>query len=310
VSNLLNSSYEVSSIGEGARGWLSPGQRGEVFAAVSRAVYLLTEESELFWLTVEPGPMHRRCLKLSSPLPKLATGSTFDVQGEILVTSSGDVLDFGQAPVWRAPRLSSGNVIFLTRLPELVMAFYERCLDFYPPIGLGSMIPAILRIIGNDSFASDHGDEDVLSSTAWPAVEGIVQACLSHDYRLVQVYATRLVGLGDGLTPSGDDFLGGLFYGVRLLRQTYPEDLHITNWNYSDFILQCRPLTNLISFTLLKDHADGHTLEPLQCLADSLLTNRHDRLLPLAGELIAVGHSTGWSLLTGFLTGMSVAFSQ
>ena len=121
MNNLPNSSYEVSSIGEGARGWLSPGQRGEVLAVVSRAVYLLTEESELVWLIGEPGPMHRRGLKLSSSLPRLAIGSTFDVQGEILVTSSGDALDFSHSTVWKTPLLSSGKVVTYVRLPELLL---------------------------------------------------------------------------------------------------------------------------------------------------------------------------------------------
>ena len=310
MNNLPNSSYEVSSIGEGARGWLSPGQRGEVLAVVSRAVYLLTEESELVWLIGEPGPMHRRGLKLSSSLPRLAIGSTFDVQGEILVTSSGDALDFSHSTVWKTPLLSSGKVVTYVRLPELLLVFYKQCVDCYSPTGLGSLIPAVLRMIGHRSFAPERGQEDMLSSAAWPAIAGIVRACLAHDYQHVLSHAEQLVGLGDGLTPSGDDFLGGFFYGMRLLYQTYPGGLDLTNWNYSDFILRCRPLTNLISFTLLKDHAEGHALEPLQRLANSLLMDRPDRLIPLAGELIAVGHSTGWSLLTGFLAGMSVTFSQ
>ena len=116
--------------------------------------------------------------------------------------------------------------------------------------------------------------------------------------------------MGEGLTPSGDDFLGGLLFGLQLVRKAYPKTLG-SPWNYSTFIEQCKPRTNRISFTLLKDLADGHALEPLHKFASALFQGQSiDQMLPSAEELIHVGHSTGWDLLTGFMVGMTVVFPR
>jgi hypothetical protein len=128
---------------------------------------------------------------------------------------------------------------------------------------------------------------------------------------LVIYYAKSLVGLGDGLTPSGDDFLGGFFFALQLLSHYYPDVLSIPICTYLDFILQSGHLTNPISYAILKDHTDGHSVEPLHQLANGLLRGEPiNQLLPSAEQLISLGHSTGWDLLSGFLAGMSVTFSQ
>jgi hypothetical protein len=124
-------------------------------------------------------------------------------------------------------------------------------------------------------------------------------------------HAASLVGLGSGLTPSGDDFLGGLFFAFELLRHIYPEIQELQIWNYSNFIFECKSRTNQISYCLLKDHADGHAMEPLHRFANALLEGRPvDQSLPYARELVSVGHSTGWDLLTGWLAGMTMLIDR
>jgi hypothetical protein len=306
-----SSTIQVQLIGTAALDWLPSGQRGQVLASVTHAVYLLTEQNELVWLADRTGPMHRRCLQVSTWIPRLAVGSTCEVTEHSLVTGSGDVLDFSRSPVWIPPILPPDKVIAVARVPDRLTAVYDLFTAQHQPVGLGTLIPAILQVVGRRSRAEELNRANTLINTAWPTVEGIILACRAQDFRLVLEHAADLVGLGDGLTPSGDDFLSGFFFCIHLLRHVYPETLDFTTWNYSDFIHDCKPLTNLISFTLLKDHAGGHTLEPLHRFANALLEGHSvDHLLPFAGELITVGHSTGWDLLTGFLAGMSVTFKQ
>ena len=105
--------------------------------------------------------------------------------------------------------------------------------------------------------------------------------------------------------------LGGLFFAFELLRQNYPEIQELQFWNYSNFIFECKSRTNPISYCLLKDHADGHAMEPLQRFANALLEGRPvDQSLPYARELVTVGHSTGWDLLTGWLAGMTMLIDR
>jgi hypothetical protein len=67
--------------------------------------------------------------------------------------------------------------------------------------------------------------------------------------------------------------------------------------------------THLISFTLLNDLADGHAIAPLHEIINGLFSGESfESLYPFVSELASVGHSTGWDLLTGLLTGLLTAF--
>jgi hypothetical protein len=81
--------------------------------------------------------------------------------------------------------------------------------------------------------------------------------------------------------------------------------------NLPEWINAIQSRTNLISFALLEDNITGHALEPLNRFGIALLTNQPlENASSAASDLIKVGHSTGWSLLTGFLVGMLLAFTD
>jgi hypothetical protein len=309
--NLHASSCEVRLIGEDALGWLSDSQVAKVLASVTQAVYLLCGQEELLWLAPETSPMHRRCLRISSPLPLMQVGGVFQVRDGLLMTGTGQALDFAHAPLWRPPVLPDVKIVPLNRLDGLVQSASRQLAPKKEPSGWGVLIPAILQATTGQVTPEIAANGILLSGNVWPAIKGILLASRVHDFGSVLQHAAGLVGLGAGLTPSGDDFLGGLFFSIQLLRSTYPEIAHLQTWNYSDFILDCKLQTNLISFTLLKDLSEGHALEPLHCLANSLLAGQPvDQFLLFANMLADVGHSTGWDLLAGFLVGMSVTFPQ
>jgi hypothetical protein len=118
----------------------------------------------------------------------------------------------------------------------------------------------------------------------------------------------RLVGLGPGLTPSGDDYLGGLLFTARYLRAAYPWEFRWDRGLILNFLGRARPLTNCLSYTILADLANGHGPEPLHELVSSLLQGG---LKPhsLSGlqRLIQIGHSSGWDMLAGMMTAALLA---
>jgi hypothetical protein len=98
-------------------------------------------------------------------------------------------------------------------------------------------------------------------------------------------------------------------FGRYLLSCHYPELDFLAVDGFSDWIETCRPGTNRISFTLLKDNAFGYAPEPLNRFGNALLgTGPIESAASAASTLTSLGHSTGWDLLTGFLTGMLPAF--
>ena len=309
ISNVAPVAGKVPTMGAAARSWLSPGQCGKVLAAVNHATYLLTDAGDLVWLAPAQSPLHRRCIRVSSPLPRSVNGSVFTVKGRSIELETGLILDFHVSKIWTSPAIAAGDIIDIRQVPDKLLALVDQFLAKKTPVGVGSFIRPILQTAIKQDSPASFQPEDILTRAAWPIVEEIVKACLSHDLPAVLRHAEALIGLGEGLTPSGDDFLGGLFFARFLLSSIYPTLDYLELDQLPGWIDAVESRTNLISFALLKDNAAGHALEPMNCLGLAFLTNQPvGRSSSAASDLIKVGHSTGWSLLTGFLVGMLLVF--
>jgi len=298
-------SGNIPVIGKTARDWLPLGQRGVVFAAINHANYLLTDEGELFWLATPHSPKHRRCIQLPEPLPRLVVGSTFTIRRQSIDLEEGPQLDLDSSQVWENSALPVCDVIAIEKLPGKLITFYEIFQSIETPIGFGSFIPLILQIAAGQGSFTHFQSENIVIMAGWQNIDRIARSCISHDFNAVLDEAESLVGLGEGLTPSGDDFLGGLFFARSLLACAYPNLEYLQNSDLEGWIESIRPRTNLISYVLLKDNNSGHALEPLNRFGIAVLTDHMTEDVILAiSDLIKVGHSTGWSLLAGFLMGM------
>jgi hypothetical protein len=114
---------------------------------------------------------------------------------------------------------------------------------------------------------------------------------------------TGLVGLGRGLTPSGDDFLCGFMTAAHC---RCPGDCDAGPFlrGLQQVVLDHLPATNAISATLLRCAVEGKACAALAELAQALQGGRELRSA-LVG-LCAFGHSSGMDIATGFLYGLSV----
>jgi Protein of unknown function (DUF2877). len=298
-------------LGMAARGWLFEGQRGRVLAAVTHAIYLLSEDGDLVWLATPDSPMHRRCIQPSEPLPRLSVDSHFSIAGQSIDLEAGTILDFSSSQIWENSALPVCDVIAIEKLPAKLIAFYEIIQSIETPIGFGSFIPLVLQIAAGKGSFTHFQSENMVIMAAWQNIDRIAKSCISHDFNAVLDEAESLVGLGEGLTPSGDDFLGGLFFARSLLACAYPNLGYLQNPDLEEWIESIRPRTNLISYVLLKDNNSGHALEPLNRFGIAVLTDHMTEDVILAiSDLIKVGHSTGWGLLAGFLMGMLLVIQQ
>lgn len=286
----------ITQMGAAARSLLAPGQSGQVLAAFSNVMYLETASYELVWVASGSAPMHRRCLKVSAPLPRLGPGAPFSVQDHCLNIGPGFVLDSAAATLWQAPLVNRNQVVESSEIPGRVHALASG-LDFSQARGLGRFIPDLLRC--GPGFAAT---DDPVMAQAKPLLLDMAAACRSQDQQRILLGAEALIGFGGGLTPSGDDFLGGLLFGMRTLLGVYPGldlfDIAIIGEPY-------RSRTNPISFTLLDDLAKGHAIEPLHRIVNGILGGElPDNVYLAILQLIEVGHSTGWDMLAGLFTGL------
>jgi len=291
-------------LGTAARSCILQGGHGNVLAVVSQAIYLLTESGELFWITTEGAPMHRRCVQIFVPLPGLSAGSQFRMRDQQLEFDTSVVLDLENAETWSAPPMDPKHVIDLSGLYSRAQFLFSH-LDHSQARGFGVFIPQILSLSHGDTADSLPEFTDPIRHFAQPFILNLARGCLQGRSVLIVQSAGSLIGLGSGLTPSGDDFLGGLSFTLAILQAAYP-DLFQTGAILP--IETYRSQTNLISFTLLKDLAGGHAIAPLHSLVHGILTGEPlNNITPFVNQLTCIGHSTGWDLLTGMLTGFLIS---
>jgi hypothetical protein len=126
------------------------------------------------------------------------------------------------------------------------------------------------------------GAHNALSGHAQPALDALERWLVGNA---LADEAQQLIGLGPGLTPSGDDYLGGMLVALRLSgRGMQAEGL----WRWLQPRLKER--TSAISAAHLAAAAAGEAHEALHDLLGGSLD--FDRLS-------AVGHTSGWDALAG-----------
>jgi hypothetical protein len=299
----IGSQFRITRAGTITRTCLAPGQRGSVLAAFSRAIYLQSEMGELFWITTEDAPMHRRSAQASSPLPRLSTGARFQVQGQILTIDPCYSFDMGTSSVWHEPH--RGKLVEPDFLYSRVRTFFTT-LDYSQVKGFGCFIPFILALL--QGAPSDPLPEltDSILLYARLTVMKMARACLEREPSGISQNADALIGLGMGLTPSGDDFLGGMFFALKTLQSYCPD---MVSREYLPDLEPYRSRTHLISFTLFNDLARGHAVAPLHHILNGLISGKPaESIYPFVSQLTQIGHSTGWDLLAGLLTGLLTTY--
>jgi hypothetical protein len=135
------------------------------------------------------------------------------------------------------------------------------------------------------------GVENALSVHAQPALDALERWLAGHA---LGAEVEQLIGLGPGLTPSGDDYLGGVLIGLRWLgRTTQTESL----WRWLEPRLASR--TSAISAAHLEAAAAGEAHEAVHEVLENLAAWETPSLTASLGRLDAVGHSSGWDALAG-----------
>jgi hypothetical protein len=115
-------------------------------------------------------------------------------------------------------------------------------------------------------------------------------------------HATRLIGLGPGLTPSGDDFLTGLMATFHLPNCPC---LSFQSFN-KNVVTSAQSLTNDISYMTLKMASAGKVRESIVTLLHLALTGVEEHLISALQEVLKIGSSSGTDIALGIVSGLEV----
>jgi hypothetical protein len=291
-------------IGFTARQVCSQRPKGKVLASVTDTIYLETEAGDLFWITGENEPLHWRSIRVHGQVPRTKERTEFSVDLNNIIFDDGLKIDLSGASEWQTKIPESANIFSITSIYPKTRDIYAELADV-PRNGFGNFIPDIVINMSDPSKGKNQVFQDPILRRAWILIQDIVLESSRHNFKLALEKAENLLGLGTGLTPSGDDFIGGLFFTFHFLGNVFHGQMSFNQSALEGFLTRSRKKTNLISFTLMQDMSLGHGLAPLHEILNSILTNQpNDRIVTSALELAKVGNSTGWDILTGVLAGL------
>jgi hypothetical protein len=143
-----------------------------------------------------------------------------------------------------------------------------------------------------------------IPSKAGKALRELINAAQNFDQTGISA-AETVIGLGSGLTPSGDDLLVGFMAGLWCTVQNKSKrTLFISELGKTITALSSR--TNDISRTYLYHAAYGHASSRLIALIESINNGKiTERLLEMAESAMQTGSTSGMDVVTGLLVGIS-----
>ncbi|MFC4590386.1 DUF2877 domain-containing protein [Sphaerisporangium corydalis] len=161
------------------------------------------------------------------------------------------------------------------------------------------------------SRALPRFEEICLSSARRPGLDPggagalLARGCAEGSLTAAITATEQLMGLGPGLTPSGDDMLAGVMVALRQFGRAtgVARAVWLADWLAATVAFDARTRTTPISATLLHCAAQG------QACAEALAVLRglagHQPLEPAVRRLLRLGHTSGADLAWGLRTGLS-----
>ncbi|MGH7319957.1 MAG: DUF2877 domain-containing protein [Candidatus Rokuibacteriota bacterium] len=216
-------------------------------------------------------------------------GSAFGVDGRFVFSLDG-------SGTWRPPAMpAGGDPAALARgLAALAAAARVRA----PREGLGRLIPLLADGPGTGADGALEAPALRLALRGARALAwwlGRALAGRRTDVPSPPDDVTSLIGLGPGLTPSGDDFLGGALMTLHALGRSGPADA-LGAW----VLARASSRTHAISRAHLACAVQGEGMAAAHETLVALAGPESPRGLPACLDAVeAIGHTSGWDALAG-----------
>ena len=282
--------FRAQSIGAVAVREISQSVSGRIAAVFDRSVYVDLGSQWICFgdatvgngpvnLSLEPTPYSGVFADLAVDQPvRVCAGAVHIGNRPLIIETAAKVWSPPLVPCWTNESLMRGldalNAISRGRVPRQ---------------GLG------VFLYGHGAELSDPREAHVC---ALPVFE-LGRWLLNHlaDKRCVEGVpesAQQLIGLGPGLTPSGDDFLGGVLIALSLVHRQ-----DIAALLYADLSPHLLTRTGPISRTHLVAASAGQGLETLHLAINSVIEGNVEMIPTRVHYIERIGSSSGWDALAG-----------
>jgi hypothetical protein len=274
---------------------LPEGERGTVVAVFARSFYLADNTGGLACIGppgLGRGPLNLLCAlpgDLDWPSRGLRPGMVARRDGMILRIDGIGAFSLDGVAIWR-PAPPPGNWS-----PETLAAGLAALAAASPGERTDGFAPLVAPLARGrfDELAASPTAAPLLR-LAIPAIAALAEWLAAGGEGVPGAAADMLIGLGPGLTPSGDDLLGGAMIALHAMGQAAVA-ARLAAWA----LPRAETRTGAISRAHLACAAAGEGSASLHDFLTALLTADKTGLAAAVAALAAIGHSSGWDMLAG-----------
>jgi hypothetical protein len=287
--------YSVRQLGCVASNILNDGKKGRVSALFENSFYVEMDDglacighvgldaSPLNVITAAPGNMNWRasgaCLDdtVSISANTIFVGNRFS-----FVMDDANRWSPARGPAtWRAESLKPG-----------LAAFRMACAGRVPLDGLGGFIEVDARLFDGRPVCR------IAKNPIDGLYEGLMVALRDSDRKSMKglQWIPRLIGMGPGLTPSGDDFIGGMMVALHGLGE-----LEICRHLWAPARRCAIEAGNPIAMAHLEAAAEGLASAGIHRAMATIMAGGTGVTAETLVNIDRIGHTSGWDTMAGIV---------
>ncbi|MEM2082201.1 MAG: DUF2877 domain-containing protein [Candidatus Bathyarchaeia archaeon] len=297
------------SMGSSARRALDKrGEIGRIHSVFQNALHILTKDRRLIGIVGQRSYSMPINLKVWIPNGLtigdlgLKSGASVRRSGDLIILDGDFSIDLRGVRIWKPIRrpLGAFDAARLSRSIEIIEDMASRRASSE---GLGLLIPHRRELIANEFGAIPSNDPMI--SRAARSIANLFKAVKEGDRIGIDRSAMGLIGLGPGLTPSGDDFLIGFLASSIFGATGDPHRFRFQVGSLRKSVLRARASTTLLSQEFFLHAVEGDVAEPINDLIVALFDGS-SQLGSLANRVIEMGETSGMDTLLGIIMGTSL----
>jgi hypothetical protein len=290
--------YIANSLGYIARETISQNRTGEIFGVMSKGIYVKTSSRWLSFISCEPycSPITINLNCDLIYLHQISSGMPVQISdGQMILPDARLIISAQNSDVWNPlpppfPPLPKAECI------QNLAYFASKTLTQKPSVGLSPLLPHFmpllefqkkleLNFLQNKILAIQP---DLMNRNAAPIISSLCH-CL---------------GVGAGLTPSGDDFVTGLLLVLNRWKDVLwdRDDLDLINQSVVEAAYQ---KTTTLSANLIELASFGEGDERILKAIDWIMAGNADES-SIVDDLVDWGSSSGVDILAGFTAAITI----
>lgn len=293
---------QIISIGITAARALVSSRIWRLLSVYDRSFYCIDDAENIICFAINGigrGPFTLLCSENEKlPTEILKSIKHFSMVGDMLVAEGADlIIDLKNATTWGESLLDLKEGHRESMKNDLTWLAHRASLSA-PQESFGWMIPTFLFGRGRDVLETHKKTSSLLHKRLSKVTKEI-----EKDFAMTGSACglEQLIGLGYGLTPSGDDFLAGVVMGFHKM-QKHREAILSARHFYS----QAQGKTTTISLAFYRALADGRVAEPYLRFLEMIGREEEAESEQLFDRVTDFGGTSGWDTLAGIVFGISM----